>query len=161
MSPTPDGPPTQERDFALKQYDAVLKLLTSDTQVYWVRSQFLLVANATLLGFEINSFPGQDIRTSKLVVLALTSIIGVVMCVIWCYGIRVGRRWMNHWKSALRQWEEVAFSNVNLYRARPVDVPKPGQVSIKTAVLFLVVWAAVATYMLICLCLRLFGCPLP
>src|ERR1700680_2932240 len=69
MSTLPDPPPENPRALALKKYDTVLKLLTSDTQIYWLRSQFFFVANATLLGFEINGFPGSDIRTSKLIVL--------------------------------------------------------------------------------------------
>jgi len=68
---------------------------------------------------------------------------------------------MEHWKGALRRWEDLAFDDVNLYRERPARVPKPGNVSIWTAKIFLVVWTLVTMYMLICLAFRLRGCAIP
>ena len=161
MPASSNGQPPQERDLTLRQYDTVVKLLIADTQIYWVRSQFFLVANATLLGFEINNFPGSEARTPKLTALFLAGVIGIIICILWRRAILVGKKWMEHWKRALRQWEESAFSDVNLYRARPTDIPAPGNIPITTANLFLVVWALVTTYLLVCLCLRLCGCALP
>lgn len=162
MLPVPDPPSDAERDIALKRYDTVLKLLTTDIQVYWTRSQLFLVANAALVGFELNSIPiATDAHMPKILALALGAITGIIICILWRRGLKAGQGWMAHWKSALSTWEIAAFGGVNLYRARPVNVPKSSGVAGGAALLFLILWCVVAGYVALCLYLKIVGCPLP
>ncbi len=68
---------------------------------------------------------------------------------------------MDHWKAALRLWEPLAFDNVVLYRERPANAPVPGDEPEFIAWLFTVLWGAMTIYLLLCVGLRLSGCPLP
>ena len=156
MSPT-----EKPEEMALKRYDVVLKHLLGDIQIYWTRSQFFLVTNAALLGFELNSFPSSEIGTSKLIALFLGGLVGMTLCILWIISVRSGRIWMDHWKRALSEWETLAFDNVNLYRQRPAGSPRSPKIPFVTAGLFLAVWSVFALYLLICICFRLRGCPLP
>jgi hypothetical protein len=161
MTP-PQTPSSADRDLALKRYDTALKLLISDTQIYWTRSHLFLVANAALIAFALNSIPlATDVRTVKILALAIGSITGIVLCTLWRRGLKAGEGWMNHWKAALTNWEESAFGDVNFYRARPTDVPKSSGVARSAALLFLTLWCIIAAYVGLCLYLRAVGCPLP
>jgi len=152
-----------EQDLALRRYDTVLKYLATETQIYWTRSQLFLVANAALLGFGLNNVPvSPDVRWGKLIALLLEAGVGIYLCILWRRGLRSGRGWMEHWKSALRFWEEPAFGDVNLYRSRPASVPESTSgVAQDAAGLFLVVWSVIAGYLAVCLLSKAFGCRLP
>ena len=158
MASAPD-PNSQDRDLALRRYDIVLRYLATEVQVYWTRSQLFLVANAALLGFELNGLPvSSGVRTDKLIALIFAAGIGIALCLFWRGALSSGDGWMEHWKSALRLWEESAFGDVNLYRKRPDGVPKSRRAARKAALLFLWMWCLVAAYLISCLVLRL-GCP--
>jgi hypothetical protein len=144
-------PTVEERELALKRYDSVLRYLGTEVQVYWTRSQLFLVANAALLGFELNNIPvWPDVRWNKVIVPLLGALVGGVLCFLWRRGLDSGEGWMEHWKAALRQWEELAFGSLNLYRTRPKGVKKSG-VGRKAAWLFQTLWFLVAAYLLACL----------
>ena len=148
-------PNPQEKELALRRYDSVLRYLGTETQIYWTRSQLFLVANTALLGFELNGIR-DEAPTERLIALLFGAFIGVWLCFLWRSGLDSGEGWMEHWKTALRQWEELAFGDVNLYRIRPADVPKPTRrVARKTLWLFLMVWLLVAAYLILLLVLRL------
>jgi hypothetical protein len=150
----------KEGDRALRRYDVVLRYLAADTQVYWIRSQFFLITNAALLSSEIGNFPPSDVTTPKLLALFLGSIVGLILCVLWFRSIDVGRAWMEHWKAALRKWEPSAFGDVNLFRERPAQLPKPSHIPKNTAILFLLLWIAATLYLIFRLFLRISGCGL-
>jgi hypothetical protein len=156
---SPPEPTAQERDLALRRYDTVMKYLGTETQIYWTRSQLFLVANAALLGFEVSNVPvAPDARISKLIALLIGASTGGVLCFLWRKGLRSGEGWMDHWKSALIQWEELAFETVNLYRKPPACVPKSTSGTAKAAAwLFSTLWWLIAAYLVGCLVLRLAG----
>jgi hypothetical protein len=137
----------------------VLKYLATETQVYWTRSQLFLVANAAMLGFALNNnnVPvSAEAHIDKLIALLLEALVGILLCLLWRKALRSGKGWMDHWKVALRQWEEAAFGDVNLYRTRPADIPESTSGVAKTAAfLFLSVWAMMAFYLAILLILKL------
>ena len=126
----------------------MLKYLGTETQIYWTRSQLILIANVALLGFGLASIPvTRDVRADKLAVLTTGAVVGVVLCILWLKGLRSGKAWMEHWKSALRQWEQAAFANVNLFGSRPVDLPESASGAARyAAVLFLLIWSLIAGY---------------
>jgi hypothetical protein len=162
MLPTPDPPSDAERDIALRRYDTVVKLLTTDSQIYWARSQVFLVANAALVGFEFSSIPiANDARQTKLLALAVGAATGIILCILWRRGLKAGKAWTEHWKAALRTWEQAAFGDVNLYRVRPPHISRAGIVARGTAMLFLALWIIVAAYVALCLYLRWAHRPLP
>jgi hypothetical protein len=102
-----------------------------------------------MLGFALNNIPvASDVHPDKLVVLTAGAGVGILLCVLWLRGLHSGEGWMEHWKCALRQWEEVAFGDVNLYRVRPSDLPKSASgAARKAALLFLLVWFLVEGYL--------------
>lgn len=160
--PEPMNPLSENSELALRKYDVVLKLHVMDTQIYWTRSQLFLVANAALVGFELNSVPvASDAHTIKILALAGGAITGVILCMLWIRGLRAGEGWMKHWKNALSQWEKLAFGGVNLYFERPPDVPRSSAVARSAARLFLALWCIISAYVALCLYLRITGCPLP
>ena len=158
MLPTPD----QDRDLVLKQYSFVISLLAMDAQIYWMRSQLFLVANAALVGFALNSIPiSKDAHTLKICALAVGAGAGLLLCRLWRRTLRSGEGYMNHWKDVLKQLEPTVFGDMNIYRQLPPNVPKSGTVAKSAALLFLTLWCALGAYAIICLYLRLTGRPLP
>ncbi|HEY1254338.1 MAG TPA: hypothetical protein VGF01_06130 [Terracidiphilus sp.] len=149
-------------DDLIKKYDMVQKLFVMDTQIYWTRSQLLLVANSALAGFALNSVPiNSDAHTVKIWTLFIEAIIGILLCVLWRRAIKSGSGWMNHWKTILIKWEKSIFADENIYRERPKTVPNSSGVAQVAALLFMVLWCTVGIYGLLCLYLRFNGCPLP
>jgi len=151
----------EKLDFALRRYDTVLKYLATETQIYWSRSQLFLVANAAMLGFALKDFPGDAQEpTKKLVAQLLGAFTGICLCLLWRKGLRSGKIWMEHWKKALRRWEELAFSDVMLYREPPSHAVESSGVAGQAASLFLIIWSLVAAYLVISILIRLCGCQL-
>lgn len=113
-------------DDLIKKYDMVQKLFVMDTQIYWTRSQLLLVANSALAGFALNSVPiNSDAHTVKIWTLFIEAIIGILLCVLWRRAIKSGSGWMNHWKTILIKWKSQYFPmKISTENARrPYRVP--------------------------------------
>jgi len=148
-----------ERDLALRRYDTVMKFLGTEIQVYWTRSQLFLVAHTALLGFGLKEIAvSNDASEAKVLLLLVASLAGVTLCVLWHRGLTAGEGWMEHWKKALRKWEDVAFEE-NLFRERPCTIPISRHVARSTAWLFTLLWALVTLYLTwrllsTCVCLR-------
>ena len=158
MLPTPD----QDRELVFKQYSFVISLLAMDAQIYWMRSQLFLVANAALVGFALNSIPiSKDAHTLKICALAVGAATGLLLCRLWRRTLQSGEGYLNHWKDVLRQLEPAVFGDTNIYRQLPPHVPKTGTVAKHAALLFLTLWFALGAYAIFCLYLRLIGRPLP
>jgi hypothetical protein len=151
-----------DRELAIKRYDIVLRYLGTDTQIFWTRSHLFLGANVVLVGFVLREIPVETTaHMARIVALLISATVGGFLCHLWWVGIAVARKWTEHWKRALCQWEEAAFGDVNLFRKRPEDIPQPSRIAESACTVFAILWALVALYLLGCLVLKVWGCTLP
>ena len=158
-----DDPTADEAEVNRKRYDTVLKHLAYENTIYWTRSQLFLVANAALMGFALKEIPTSLVGVSRtrLAVLFVCSVLGILLTALWIYGLRAGQGWIAHWNSALKSWEKSAFGDVNLLRERPKGVPSATRVARLTAWLFATLWCAVSGFLCVCWCLKSRGWDLP
>jgi hypothetical protein len=118
-----------EVDLALKRYDIVMKYLATENTLYWTRSQILLLANTALLGYAANQLNALDADLSKepwtrLSVVLVECLFGLLLCVAWHFGIDAGAYWMDRWQDLLTdRLEPVAFPDNDVFRN--VKRPKP------------------------------------
>jgi hypothetical protein len=154
---------TDEAELSRKRYDIVLKHLAYENTAYWTRSQLFLVANAALIGFALKEIPTSLVGVSKtrLVTLLVCSVVGILLAVLWIYGLKAGQGWINHWVAALKSWEGSAFGDVNLLRSRPDGVPSATRIARMTSLLFAVLWSAVSVFLCICWYFKIRGWNLP
>jgi hypothetical protein len=150
----------QKQELALKQYDIVVKLVITDTQLYWTRSQLFLVSNTGLAGFALTGYIALDSHAgvAQLLALMVVAITGLMMCAIWRETLERGRKWMDHWEEILRGWESDAFGAVTLYRGWP---PKKSTTALRTMWLFLLLWCFVFAYLALRLWLMFVESPSP
>jgi hypothetical protein len=160
MSPQEERAPSPET--ALKRYDIVMRYLATEAQIFWTRSQFFLVANATLIGLVVGQIPISllhNTSTSKLAVLIVAVAVGESLCVLWFRAIASGNKWLNHWTQILVEWEAEAMGR-NLFRVSPRG-PSSRSVALWTARLFTLAWSLLGAFGAVCFFLRIKGIELP
>lgn len=146
-----------QSDF-LKRYDIVMRYLGTEAQIFWTRSQLFLVAHAALVGLIFREIPISLKTTSatKLAVLFVGTLIGILLCGLWFRAIRAGNKWLDHWITLLETWEQGAMGDNNLLRKKPIG-PSSRGVAKLTAWLFLVVWIGLAAFTAVCFLLKVQG----
>lgn len=152
-----DDNPNSERDvdIALKRYDALMRYLAYENTTYWTRAQFFLVANAALIGFALKELPTtlKDVSTTRLVILFVCAVGGLLLTLLWIWGLKSGQGWINHWTKALRSLEPKALEGTKLdlfLVGRPKGVPSATRVARLTSWLFVFLWSATAIFLLVC-----------
>ncbi len=143
------------QDLAVRRYDTIMRYLASDNAIYWTRSQLLLVAHATMLGFfgnQLKDIPDHIASYAwfKLYALLVEGFGGLFLCLIWFFAIKGGLYWLERWEGILRNnLEELAFGEINVYRNIP-DRPKPRtrNVAYWTLAFFTLVWICALAFVL-------------
>ena len=148
-----------DTDLAIRRYDIIMRYLASDNAIYWTRSQLLLVAHTTLLGFWGNQLPrnlGEE-PPLKLIFLLIECGLGGCLCLIWHYAIRGGQYWMDRWEKTLLELEDAAFGkSAEVYRGMDgASRPKPRTRDLArwTLVIFCAIWSfasLMTLYILVC-----------
>jgi hypothetical protein len=146
----------------LKRYDIVMRYLATEGQIFWNRSQLFLVANAALIGFVFREVPTslKDSSATKLTILFIGTLTGILLCCLWFRAIKSGNKWLDHWISILKTWEPEAMGETNVFR-RPPAGPSSRAVARLAASLFIVIWALLAIYTAVCFSMKINGIDLP
>ena len=148
-------------DDVLKCYDIVMRYLGTEAQIYWNRSQLFLVANAALMGLIFREVPTsiQVTNFTKLTILLIGTLAGVLLCCLWFMAIRSGNKWLDHWISILKRWEKDAkpMGETDLFLVGPTKGPSSRRVAWLTATLFFIAWVALAIYTAVCFALKING----
>jgi hypothetical protein len=116
-------------DLALKRYDAILRYLSYENNVYWVRGQFFLLANTALAAFVLNQIPisaSPAPTWNRLGVSAIASIAGLVLTWLWRSALTTGEHWIQHWMEILTDLEAEAFGEIRVFREWKFRSPPPG-----------------------------------
>jgi hypothetical protein len=161
MEPEAAATPETSGD-ALKRYDIVIRYLGTEAQIFWNRSQLLLVANAAFIGFVFREIPTSlsQIALTKLVVLLIGTITGILLCGLWLRAIKAGSKWLDHWISILKTWEQAAVGDTHLFRSPPKG-PSSRGVAKLAAWFFLFIWSALALFTAACLWMKIHCIELP
>jgi hypothetical protein len=135
-------------DLALRRYDIVFRYSVYENTIFWMRSQFFLVANAALFGFVVS----KEIASEALFhprLFELVCVGGIILSWLWYRSSRAAEYWISRWENICTRLEPEAFQNIEVLRnCRP-----PGHFSTKAvaryaAMLFLVLWVAALVFVL-------------
>lgn len=152
-----DETPNDIEGLALRRYDIVLRQFASETNMFWVRAQFFLLANTALVAFTLNQMPmGDRIFPSwnRLLTLGLVSGVGGTLTWLWRSALETGEQWIDHWKEVIvGDLEAPAFGNIALLREWKLKRPDVRR-SLSTkklahwlARIFAVVWSLNLAYL--------------
>lgn len=146
--PAHEASTQSDREFALKQFDTIVKIITYEGQVFWNRSQLFLVANAAFLGFVIRDLPvgPERLPTARYVILILATFVGILLCVLWHNAVKYGYVWFDWWIIKAKQIERQAFGEITLYTARP-NTGSVRRVAKMSVWLFMTVWCVIFIYL--------------
>ena len=106
-------------EWALKQYDTLMRYYSYEGTVYWARSQHFLVANAVLFGFVASAKFPIDVNATPWIQFILLSLIcgaGLVLTWLWRNALFAGEFWLSHWTDLLLEREHGAFGESNVLR---------------------------------------------
>ena len=152
MEPATQALPSPETlsDSDLKRYDTILRYLQTENQLLWGRSQHFLVAHAALLGLTAAKLPAPSpaISWPQILILAVVTVGGLVLALLWHRAITSGEFWTGHCHDILRALEARALGDLVFIRpfksARTFVSAR--KVARHTALLFTVLWFLLAVY---------------
>jgi len=148
---------------SLRRFAPLLQYLAYENTTYWTRAKFFLLGEVALIGFVSTQLPTSLVGVSytRLAVLFVGALVGLLMAILWIYGLKAGQLWISHWTRALQTWEKAAFGGVNLFLERPKDVVSATRIARMTAWLFVTLWSLVGVFLIVCWLLKSQGCNLP
>ena len=135
------------KELALKRYDAILRYMAADVASYWTRTQLMLVAHASLLGFlstQIKDISGDpaSLPWFKLNLFMFESATALWLCAIWHSAIKSSQGWIDYWRNVLKnKLEAQAFEGVFIYRGDDLPKDETRNIATRTQWLFTIVWA--------------------
>ena len=142
----------KRQEWALKQYDTVMRYLAYEGQVYWVRSQHFLVAHAVLFAFLASKFPVDVTKAGwfDFILITLVCGAGIAMSCLWHRALSAGDFWTARWKRVLvEELEPQAFGKIDLLRNVPVVKTNSAKLVARGAAnLFSILWAALSLFLI-------------
>jgi hypothetical protein len=165
MADTPQ-PPSQalheQDEWALKQYDSLLRYYSYEGQIYWARSQHFLVANAALFAFVATTKFPIDVRGApwiQFVLLALICGAGLFLTHLWRNALLAGEFWLAHWSDLLLEREQGAFGSSRVLREFTTHRKRyrAKQVAHSGVKLFALLWCILLTLVIFAMLLKRTG----
>ena len=161
--------PTKRQEWALKQYDTLMRYLAYEGTVFWNRSQHFLVAHAVMFAFLAASQFPTDVENTKwiqMLLLGVVCVAGIKLAALWRSVILAGNFWTNRWEKLLQEIEPDAFGQRRVLRGAGDDVLADERRSGKraaqiAATLFTVLWWLLFTLLLVASVLKCLHIPFP
>jgi hypothetical protein len=106
-----------EQKIALEKYRNILGYLQYENTIFWTRSSFIIVAQASILGFSFRLFPIEGNPTwTQLFIILFVGVIGIVLCIIWAKMNKSSIFWINRWITLLKRIEPDAYGEIEVFR---------------------------------------------
>jgi hypothetical protein len=147
----------------LDQYSVIMSYLQYENSMYWGRSNFFLLAHSALFGFVITNIPslGSENSWTDLIALAVGSIIGLILAILWRTALTSAIFWINHWHAILIKLEPKAFDKIKILRGyvNPKSIYEPKRkarnVAFHVVILFKYIWSLLMVYFFVAIIVKL------